>query len=123
MQHQQIPKSVFAEVLELINSGQLAAAERICNSTIAQFPSDPNIAGLLGALLALMLLQLSIFYLNRPLERLLNAYGNSFELDGLGGLQVVAVLLAGGILGFCGAWLSVQRYLRQLRVSGMIGRT
>ena len=79
--------------------------------------------GLLGALLALMLLQLSIFYLDRPLERLLNAYGNSFELDGLGGLQVVAVLLAGGILGFCGAWLSVQRYLRQLRVSGMIGRT
>ncbi len=54
MQHQVISKSVFAEVLELINSGQLAAAERICNSTISQFPNDPNISGLLGALLVKM---------------------------------------------------------------------
>ena len=54
MQHQLIPKSVFAEVLELINSGQLPAAERICNSTISQFPNDPNITGLLGALLVKM---------------------------------------------------------------------
>jgi tetratricopeptide (TPR) repeat protein len=54
MQHQVISKSVFAEVLELINSGQLAAAERICNKNISQHPSDPNIAGLLGALLVKM---------------------------------------------------------------------
>jgi hypothetical protein len=54
MQHQVIPKSVFAEALELINSGQLAAAERICNSTISQFPNDPNISGLLVALLVKM---------------------------------------------------------------------
>ncbi len=54
MQHQVISKSVFAEVLELISSGQLAAAEHICNSTISQFPNDPNITGLLGALLVKM---------------------------------------------------------------------
>ncbi len=54
MQHQVISKSVFAEVLELISTGQLAAAERICNSTISQFPNDPNITGLLGALLVKM---------------------------------------------------------------------
>ena len=54
MQHQVISKSVFAEVLELISSGQLAAAERICNNTISQHPNDPNITGLLGALLVKM---------------------------------------------------------------------
>ncbi len=54
MQHQVISKSVFAEVLELINSGQLVAAERICNDTISQYPDDPNINGLLGALLVKM---------------------------------------------------------------------
>lgn len=54
MQHQVISKSVFAEVLELISSGQLATAETICNSTISQFPNDPNITGLLGALLVKM---------------------------------------------------------------------
>jgi cell division transport system permease protein len=79
--------------------------------------------GLLGALLALVLLSVSIFYLNKPLEQLLNAYGKSFELDGLGGLRVVFVLLAGGALGLCGAWVSVERYLRQLRVGGLPGRS
>ena len=78
--------------------------------------------GLLGALLALLLLSLSIFYLNRPLEQLLNAYGNSFEFSGLEGLQTGFVLMAGGILGLSGAWLSVQRYLRQLRMGGLINR-
>jgi len=51
MQHRVISKSVFAEVLELISSGQLAEAERICNNTISRHPNDPNITGLLGALL------------------------------------------------------------------------
>lgn len=54
MQHPVISKSIFAEVLELISTGQLAAAERICKSTISQFPNDPNIIGLLGALLVKM---------------------------------------------------------------------
>ena len=54
MQHQVISKSVFAEVLELISSGQLAAAENTCNNAISQHPNDPNITGLLGALLVKM---------------------------------------------------------------------
>jgi cell division transport system permease protein len=78
--------------------------------------------GLLGALLALVLLGISIFYLQQPLEDLLDAYGNSFELKGLGAVHAALVLLAGGVLGLLGAWISVQRYLRQLRVGGMPGR-
>jgi cell division transport system permease protein len=72
--------------------------------------------GLLGALLALLLLSLSMFYLQRPLESLLDAYGNSFEVLGLGGRGILFVLLAGGLLGFVGAWVSVRRYLRQFRL-------
>ena len=72
--------------------------------------------GLLGALLALLLLSLSMFYLQRPLESLLDAYGNTFEVNGLGGRGMLFVLLAGGLLGFVGAWLSVRRYLRQFRL-------
>jgi len=74
--------------------------------------------GLLGALLALLLLSLAILYLNEPLEHLLQAYGTRFELDGLGGLQAVFVLLAGGLLGFGGAWVSVQRYLQHMKTGG-----
>jgi len=72
--------------------------------------------GLLGALLALLLLSLSMFYLQRPLESLLDAYGNTFEVSGLGGRGMLFVLLAGGLLGFVGAWVSVRRYLRQFRL-------
>ncbi len=79
--------------------------------------------GLLGALFALMLLSISVLYLQRPLEGLLAAYGNSFELQSLVAHQAAMVLLAGGALGFLGAWVSVQRYLRQLRVSGQLGPT
>lgn len=69
MQHQVISKSVFAEVLELISSGQLVAAERICNNTISQHPNDPNITGLLGALLVKMKkFEEAEKYLNRTVE-------------------------------------------------------
>jgi cell division transport system permease protein len=78
--------------------------------------------GLLGALLALIILSVSVLYLQKPLENLLDAYGNSFELQGLGGLEAAAVLLGGGALGLIGAWVSVQRYLRQLRAGGIVGR-
>ncbi len=78
--------------------------------------------GLLGALLALIILSVSVLYLQQPLENLLDAYGNSFELQGLGSVEAAAVLLGGGVLGLLGAWVSVQRYLRQLRAGGMVGR-
>ena len=74
--------------------------------------------GLLGALLALLLLSLAILYLNEPLEHLLQAYGTRFEQNGLGALQAVFVLLAGGLLGFGGAWVSVQRSLQHMKKGG-----
>ncbi len=78
--------------------------------------------GFLGALFALVLLSISVFYLQQPLEDLLDAYGNSFELQGLNTYHAALVLLAGGALGLLGAWVSVQHYLRQLRVSGRLGQ-
>lgn len=72
--------------------------------------------GLLGAMLALALLNLSMLYLELPLERLLDAYGNSFEVSRLGITGTLLVMLLGGLLGFLGAWLSVRRYLRQYRL-------
>ena len=79
--------------------------------------------GLLGALFALVLLSISVLYLQGPTEDLLDAYGNSFEIQGLSASHVALVLLAGGALGFLGALVSVQRYLRQLKVGGRLGRT
>jgi cell division transport system permease protein len=68
---------------------------------------------LLGAVLALLLLNLSLLYLQRPLETLLDAYGNHFVVSGLGWDGTLLMLLAGSGLGMLGAWLSVRRYLRR----------
>jgi len=78
--------------------------------------------GLLGATLALLLFNGCLFYLKRPLEGLLDAYGNSFTVHNLDGVGVLFVFFAGGFLGFIGAWVSVQRYLRMINTDGMLGR-
>ena len=78
--------------------------------------------GLMGGLLAVVLLGLTMLYLGRPLGLLLETYGTVFSLRGLGGSNTLWVLLGGGFLGWLGAWVSVQRYLRRLKVGGRLGR-
>jgi len=107
-------RSEEIQVLSLVGAG---------NSFIRQpFLYSGLWYGLLGALLALLLFNLCLYYLSQPLERLLDAYGNQFTVLNLGARGLLSVVLAGGLLGFFGAWVSVERYLRQLRSDGMLGR-
>lgn len=78
--------------------------------------------GLMGGLLAVVLLGLTMLYLSRPLGLLLETYGTVFSLHGLDFYSTLWVLLGGGVLGWMGAWISVQRYLRMLKVGGRLGR-
>lgn len=78
--------------------------------------------GLIGAFVAVVLLALAMLYLGRPLGLLLETYGSVFDLRGLGAYNTLWVLLGGGLLGWLGAWISVQRYLRLLKVGGRLGR-
>jgi cell division transport system permease protein len=75
--------------------------------------------GLMGALLALVFLQMALFYLQAPMERLLDAYGNVVELRGTGVRGTVTVLLGGAFLGLAGSWLAVRRHLKQFRLEDM----
>jgi len=77
--------------------------------------------GVLGAILALLMLTLCMAYLARPLEQLIEAYGNTFQFSRLGFLRAGAVVFFGGFLGLAGAWIAVQRYLRQYRLSAARG--
>ena len=79
--------------------------------------------GLMGGLLAVLLLGLTMLYLGRPLGLLLETYGTVFSLRGLGGKNTLWMLCGGGFLGWLGAWISVQRYLRRLKVGGRLGRS
>jgi cell division transport system permease protein len=78
--------------------------------------------GLMGGLLAVLLLGLTMLYLKGPLGLLLETYGTVFSLRGLGIGNTLWVLLCGSFLGWLGAWVSVQRYLRRLRVGERLGR-
>jgi len=78
--------------------------------------------GLMGGLLAVLLLGLTMLYLGRPLGLLLETYGTVFSMRGLGISNTLWVLSGGGFLGWLGAWISVQRYLRLLKVGGRLGR-
>ena len=78
--------------------------------------------GLMGGLLAVLLLSLTMVYLGGPLGLLLETYGTVFSLRGLGFNNTLWVLSGGSFLGWLGAWVSVQRYLRRLKVGGRLGR-
>ena len=78
--------------------------------------------GLAGGLLAVLLLGLTMLYLGRPLGLLLETYGTAFNPRGLGFGNTFRVLLGGSFLGWLGAWIAVQRYLRLLRVGGQLGQ-
>ena len=77
--------------------------------------------GLMGSVLALALLSLTLLYLGRPLGLLLETYGTAFNLHGLGVSEILWVMLGGAFLGWLGAGISVQRYLRRLKVGGRLG--
>lgn len=78
--------------------------------------------GLMGGLLAILLLYLALALLSGPLGLLLETYGTVFVLRGIGGANTLWLLLGGGLLGWLGAGISVHRYLRLLKVGGRLGR-
>jgi cell division transport system permease protein len=70
--------------------------------------------GLLGAILAALLVSLGLYLLGGPVTRLATSYGSDFRLM-TPNLQQVAILLgAGAALGLVGAWLAAARHLAQI---------
>jgi cell division transport system permease protein len=70
--------------------------------------------GLLGGLLAWLLVEASLLLLNGPTRELAGLYGSSFALIGLGVEQGLSLALAGGLLGWVGSRLAVSWQLRQI---------
>ncbi|MFE8070162.1 permease-like cell division protein FtsX [Marinobacteraceae bacterium S3BR75-40.1] len=64
-----------------------------------------------GSVVAWWLVEIALWWMNGPVERLANLYGSQFQLQGLGFEAVVGVLLLGMLLGWLGAWVAVKRHL------------
>ncbi|MDH3353921.1 MAG: permease-like cell division protein FtsX [Chromatiales bacterium] len=70
--------------------------------------------GLLGGLIALLLLELSLTLLAEPVRDVAALYHSSFQLQGVD-LQTLVILLGlGSFLGYFGSWIAVGRHLREI---------
>lgn len=68
--------------------------------------------GLLGGLLAWLLVSVAFRFLAEPVQHLSALYGNTFALSGLNITSTLLLLLTATLLGLLGSWLAVGRYLR-----------
>jgi cell division transport system permease protein len=73
--------------------------------------------GLMGAVLAWLLVAIFLGLLSDPVSRLSFLYNSQFSLGGLD-LETTAILLGSGILlGLAGSWLAVGRHLQAIEPS------
>ncbi|MHB8622196.1 MAG: permease-like cell division protein FtsX [Sulfuricaulis sp.] len=73
-----------------------------------------TLQGLLGALLAWLLLSLGLLLLSQPIHNLAGLYGSRFEAENLDILATLVLIGSGGLLGWLGSRLAVGRHLRRL---------
>ena len=71
------------------------------------------LTGGLGALCALVLLEISLLLLSHPIHTLDALYASHYSLTGLGMGRAMKLLGLGALLGWVGARLAVSRQLRQ----------
>ena len=67
--------------------------------------------GLGGGIAAWLMLQIAVWWLSGPVERLASLYRSQFSLQGLGFDAILALIITAMLLGWLGAWLAVKRHL------------
>ena len=70
--------------------------------------------GLVGGVVAIVLVAAALALLNREVRVLAESYGSDFRFALLPAADVLAVVLFAGLLGWLGAQLSVSRHLREI---------
>ncbi|MCK5876642.1 MAG: permease-like cell division protein FtsX [Candidatus Marithrix sp.] len=73
--------------------------------------------GLLGGLIAWLLVTMSLWSLHGPVKKLTSLYYSNFELITLGILPSATLLSVGILLGLIGAWIAVNRHLQEIQPS------
>lgn len=70
--------------------------------------------GFISAMIALIIVNAMLLWLDGALAQLLSLYKSQLQLAGLSAEQVATVMLSACFLGWSGAYLSVRRYLRAI---------
>ncbi|MCM0613628.1 permease-like cell division protein FtsX [Marinobacter sediminum] len=77
--------------------------------------------GLGGGVVAWLLLQLSLWWLSGPIERLAGLYRSDFSLSGLSIDGAFALIIVAMLLGWLGAWVAVKRHLDDIEPGEIAG--
>lgn len=72
--------------------------------------------GLLGSVVAWLIVTISILILQGPVMQVASLYQSNFSLVGLNMKSTMFLFILGIMLGISGAWLAVSRYLDQLSI-------
>lgn len=70
--------------------------------------------GVGGGIVALVIIQSVLFWVDSPVARLADLYSSAFDLRGLGFLPTLGLVLGSGFLGWLGAWWAVRQHLRAI---------
>ena len=70
--------------------------------------------GLAGGLIAGLIVATVVAVLSAPVQRIAGLYGSQFELQGVGFIGWVALLLGGALLGWLGSFIVATRELREI---------
>lgn len=70
--------------------------------------------GLLGGVVAWLLVTIAVVALQGPVSRLATLYRSEFPLSGIGFLTLLGMLGASMLLGLVGSWIAVNRHLREV---------
>lgn len=73
-----------------------------------------TIQGLLGGILAWLLVGLALLFLSGPVHHLASLYGSLFVVENMGFMATLALIGTGGLLGWLGSRLAVGRHLRAI---------
>jgi cell division transport system permease protein len=114
---------VFGVVLILGNTIRLAIENRRDEIVIVKLVGGSNAFvrrpflytglwyGVGGGVFAALLVALSLWYLQVPVNELAVLYGSDFRLRGAGVMGGLNLVVLGAFLGLAGAWLAVARHL------------
>ena len=70
--------------------------------------------GLAGGLTAGIIVAIVVAVLSAPVQRIAGLYGSQFELQGVGLIGWIALLLGGALLGWLGSFIVATRELREI---------
>jgi cell division transport system permease protein len=77
--------------------------------------------GLGGGVVAWVLIQVSLWWLNGPIERLASLYQSEFVIHGPGFDGALALIITAMVLGWLGAWVAVKRHLDDIEPGDIAG--